>query len=45
MTLLHVCTLLLVNAISLLRQLYNSLVLGFMTPTPKGGTKLTRQAL
>lgn len=36
-TLLLVCTLLVVNAISLLRQYYNYLVLGFTTPTPKGG--------
>lgn len=39
-TLLYICTLLLVNVISLLRQYYGSLVLGFTTPTPKEGTKL-----
>lgn len=39
-TLLPVRTLLVVNAISLLRQYNNYLVLSFTTPTPKGGTKL-----
>lgn len=44
-TLLLVCTLLVVNAISLRRQYYNYLVLGFTTPTPKGGTNFTWQTL
>lgn len=44
-TLLLVCTLLVVNAISLLRQYYNYLVLDFITPTPKGDTKFTHQTL
>lgn len=42
-TLLLVCTLLVVNAISLLRRYYNYFVLGFTTPTPKGGTKFIQQ--
>lgn len=44
-TLLHGGILLIVNAISLPRQYYNYLVMGFTIPTPKGGTNLMSDSL